>query len=67
MIKTLLHILAAVGIGYYAYRTVKKALQEPPDETKYYSSFGAAIASGADPDDDWLYTDDADMDGNIPF
>ena len=45
MIKTLLHILAAVGIAYYAYRTIKKALQDPPDETKYYSSFGAAIAS----------------------
>lgn len=67
MTKAIPYILFSVAAAYYAYRTIRKALADPPDETKYYSSFGAAIASGADPDDDWLYTDDADMDGNIPF
>jgi len=57
MIKILLHILAAVGIGYYIYRTVKKALEDPPDETKYYSSTDAAIADGASADDEWLWSD----------
>lgn len=57
MIKTLLHILAAVGIAYYIYRTVKKALNDPPDETKYYSSTDAAIADGASADDEWLWSD----------
>ena len=64
MTKAIPYIIFGFAAAYYAYRTVKKALQEPPDETKYYSSFDAAIADGADPDDDWLYTED---DGNIPF
>ena len=57
MTKTLLHIFAAVGIAYYAYRTIKKALEDPPDETKYYSSTDAAIADGASADDEWLWSD----------
>lgn len=67
MTKVIPYIIFGAAAAYYAYRTVKKALQDPPDETRYYESFNAAIASGADPDDEWLYTDDADMDGNIPF
>lgn len=65
--KTIPYIIFGFVAAYYAYRTVKKALQNPPDETRYYSSFDAAIASGADPDEEWLYTDDADMDENMPF
>lgn len=64
MSKAIPYIICGIGVAYYAYRTIRKALNDPPDETKYYSSFDAAIASGADPDDDWLYTED---DGNIPF
>ena len=52
-----LHILAAVGIGFYAYRVIRKALDEKPEETKYYSSTDAAIADGADADDEWLWSD----------
>lgn len=52
MTKTLLHILAAVGIGYYAYRVCKKALHEEPEETRVYSSELAAAADDAD--DDWF-------------
>lgn len=65
--KTIPYIIFGIAAAYYAYRTVKKALQNPPDETRYYSSFDAAIADGADPDEEWLYTDDADMDENMPF
>lgn len=57
MVKTVFHILAAVGIGFYAYKVVRKALEDPPDETKYYSSTDAAIADGASADEEWLWSD----------
>lgn len=67
IVQPFLFFLTGAALVYYGYRVIRDALNNPPDETKYYSSFDAAIASGADPDDEWLYTDDSDMDGNIPF
>lgn len=52
MAKVVMHILAAVGIGYYAYRVCKKALDEEPEETRVYSSELAAAADDAE--DDWF-------------
>lgn len=57
MAKVVIHILAAVGIGYWLYRTAKKALEDPEEEERCYSSSVAAIMDGAmseDDDDDWL-------------
>jgi len=55
MAKMVVHILAAIGIGYWLYRTAKKALDEPPEEERCYSSSVAAIMDGAaDVDDEWL-------------
>lgn len=56
MTKAIPYIIFGFAAAYYAYRTVKKAL-EPPDETKYYSSTDAAIADGASADDEWLWSD----------
>lgn len=56
MSKVVIHILAAIGIGYWLYRTAKKALDEPPEEERVYDSHAAAIMDGAmsDDDDDWF-------------
>ena len=50
MAKVVIHILAAVGIGYYAYRVVKKALNDPPEEERIYSSETAVLL---DDEDGW--------------
>ena len=57
MTKAIPYILFSVVAAYYVYRTIKKALEDPPDETKYYSSTDAAIADGASADDEWLWSD----------
>lgn len=57
MTKALPYIIFGAAAAYYAYRTIRKALEDPPDETKYYSSTDAAIADGASADDEWLYSD----------
>lgn len=57
MTKAIPYIIFGVAAAYYAYRTIKKALEDPPDETKYYSSTDAAIADGASADDEWLWSD----------
>ena len=49
MAKVVIHILAAIGIGYCLYRTAKKALNEPPDEERYYTSYDAMDADGVEP------------------
>lgn len=54
MTKILLHILAAIGIGYCLYRTAKKALNDPPDEERVYDSHTAAIMDGAADDGEWF-------------
>lgn len=54
MAKVVMHILAAVGIGYYAYRVCKKALDEEPEEERVYDSHAAAIMDGAADDDEWF-------------
>lgn len=64
MTKAIPYIIFGVAAAYYAYRTVKKALEDPPDETKYYSSTDAAIIDGASADDEWLYSD---LDGPTCF
>ena len=60
MAKVVVHIIASIGIGYWLYRTAKKALNEPPEETRVYTSPDAAIADGADDDDDWFIETDMD-------
>lgn len=57
MTKAVPYIIFGFAAAYYIYRTVKKALEDPPDETKYYSSTDAAIIDGASSDDEWLYSD----------
>ena len=57
MVKVVVHILAAIGIGYWLYRTAKKALNEPPEEERCYSSSVAAIMDGAMSEDDNWYDD----------
>ena len=54
MAKVVIHILAAVGIGYWLYRTAKKALNEPPEEQRVYDSPEAAYIEGAADADDWF-------------
>lgn len=60
MAKVVIHIFAAIGIGYCLYRTAKKALNDPPDEERVYASPEAAIIEGADDDDDWFLEPDID-------
>lgn len=43
MAKVVIHILAAIGFGYCLYRTAKKALNDPPDEERVYSSETAVL------------------------
>lgn len=57
MTKAIPYIIFGAGVAYYFYKTIKKALEDPPDETKYYSSTDAAIIDGASADDEWLYSD----------
>lgn len=58
MAKSVIHILAAIGIGYWLYRTAKKALNDPPEEERVYTSPEAAIIEGVDDDDDWFLEPD---------
>ena len=52
--KVLTHIIAASVIAYFMYRTVRKALNDAPEEERIYTSPEAAIIEGADDDDDWF-------------
>ena len=50
MAKVVIHIFAVIGIGYWLYRTAKKALNEPPEEERCYSSYDAMAADGVEPE-----------------
>lgn len=53
--KYLPHIIAGLCITAYLVRTVRKALEDPEEEERCYSSSVAAIMDGAaDVDDEWL-------------
>lgn len=64
MTKAVPYIIFGVFAAYYAYRTIRKALNEPPEEERCYSSSVAAIIDGANQDEEWLYTD---MDEDMPY
>lgn len=54
--KYIPHIIAGLFITAYLVRTVRKAINEPEEEERCYSSSVAAIMDGAmseDDDDNW--------------
>ena len=55
--KAIPYIIFGICATIYVRYVIRKALNDPPDETKYYSSTDAAIADGASADDEWLWSD----------
>ena len=58
--KYIPHIIAGLFITAYLVRTVRKALEDPEEEERCYSSSVAAIMDGAmsdDDDEEWLEQD----------
>ena len=43
--------LIGLGVAIYAYRTIKAALNEPPEETRQYDSYTAEVL---DSEDSWF-------------
>lgn len=43
--------LIGLGVAIYAYRTIKAAIDEPPEETRQYDSYTAEIL---DSEDSWF-------------
>ena len=52
--KAIPYIIFGLLATIYVRYVVRKALSEPPDEERCYSSPEAAIIEGADDDDDWF-------------
>ncbi len=46
--KVLTHIFAASVIAYFMYRTVRKALDDPPEEFRVYDGPASAEADGVE-------------------
>ena len=51
MIKYIARALFGLGVAIYAYRTIKAALNEPPEETREYDSYTAEVL---DSEDSWF-------------
>lgn len=49
--KYIAQALLGLGVAVYIYRTVKKALNEPPEETRVYSDYAAQVL---DLEDSWF-------------
>lgn len=49
--KYIAQALIGLGVAYYAYRTIKAALNEPPEETRQYDSYTAEVL---DSEDSWF-------------
>lgn len=49
--KYIAQALVGLGVAIYAYRTIKAALNEPPEETRQYDSYTAEVL---DSEDSWF-------------
>lgn len=49
--KYIAQALVGLGVAIYAYRTIKAALDEPPEETRQYDSYTAEVL---DSEDSWF-------------
>lgn len=49
--KILPYVIFGIFAAAYAYRTVKKALSDPPEETRQYDSYTAEVL---DSEDSWF-------------
>lgn len=49
--KYIAQALIGLGVALYAYRTIKAALNEPPEETRQYDSYTAEVL---DSEDSWF-------------
>ena len=58
--KYIPYIIFGICATIYIRYVVRKALDEPPEEERVYTSPEAAIIEGADDDDDWFLETDMD-------
>lgn len=49
--KYIAQALLGLGVAVYFYRTIKAALDEPPEETRVYSDYAAKVL---DLEDSWF-------------
>ena len=49
--KVIPYVIFGLAAAYYAYRTVKEALDSPPEETRQYDSYTAEVL---DSEDSWF-------------
>lgn len=49
--KYILRALFGIGVAIYAYRTIKAAIDEPPEETREYDCYAAEVL---DNEDSWF-------------
>lgn len=59
MMKYIAQALIGLGVAIYAYKTIKAALNEPPEETREYDSYAAEVM---DNEDSWFdYPEDCNV------
>lgn len=49
--KYIAQALIGIGVALYAYKTIKAALNEPPEETRQYDCYAAEVL---DNEDSWF-------------